>query len=163
MLRYWDGSHWTEQVSDPAVDPVRSDLVTGASESARTSQSGATKDRSNDWRWSPTSAALAIIAVLVFCGVAAAGLVLHNRHHTPTQTRASFPTFFSKSPQACATEKSNIRTALEAYKAEYGSYPVTIEALTGGAHPLLAPPWYSYDYDIDYYGNINPGSGGRCT
>ena len=82
MMRYWDGQHWTDKVSDAASDPVQTDSEAHTWESARMPQSLATQENNNPWRWIRVSVVLAIIAVIVLCGVG--GLVLYNRHRTPT-------------------------------------------------------------------------------
>lgn len=84
-MRFWDGQHWTDHVSDPASNPVQTD-----------SASLTTLDANNDWHWSPTSAVLAILAVLVFCGVGA--MFLYNRRHTPTPLAATPSAFADTSP-----------------------------------------------------------------
>jgi type II secretion system protein G len=65
---------------------------------------------------------------------------------------------------ACSTEKSTISTALEAYKAQNGSYPANMAALTTGANALLKST--PADYTIDNAGVIsliaNPSANG-CT
>jgi prepilin-type N-terminal cleavage/methylation domain-containing protein len=70
----------------------------------------------------------------------------------------------SAKTNACATEKSTISTALEAYKAQSGSYPATMSLLTTGANALLKST--PADYQIDGAGNIsliaNPSVNG-CT
>jgi hypothetical protein len=87
-IRYWDGQRWTEQVSDPTSDPVQAASAAVTRESAGTPASFATEDRNNDWRWSPAAVVLGIVAALVLGGVV--GLLLYQRHHTPTPTPAAF-------------------------------------------------------------------------
>src|SRR5882724_7110407 len=66
---------------------------------------------------------------------------------------------------SCSTEKSTISTALEAYKAQNGSYPANMAALTTGTNALLKTTPASYT--IDGSGNITAISGGTnvngCT
>ena len=63
----------------------------------------------------------------------------------------------------CNAEKTTLSTALEEYKAQTGTYPASITALTSGSGALLksAPSWY----EIDASGNISATSGnsGGCT
>ncbi len=63
----------------------------------------------------------------------------------------------------CSAEKTTLSTALEEYKAQTGSYPADMTALTTGSGALLksAPA----DYDIDGAGNISPkaNNAGGCT
>jgi prepilin-type N-terminal cleavage/methylation domain-containing protein len=67
---------------------------------------------------------------------------------------------------ACATEKSTISTALDAYKAQNGSYPPDMAALTsaGGATGQLLKTTPN-DYTIDGSGNITAiaGNPGGCS
>jgi len=67
---------------------------------------------------------------------------------------------------ACATEKSTISTALEAYKAQNGTYPPNMAALTstGGVSGQLLKSTPA-DYTIDGNGNITAISGnpGGCS
>jgi general secretion pathway protein G len=64
---------------------------------------------------------------------------------------------------ACSTEKSTIVAALEAYKAQNGSYPANMAALTGGTGALLKST--PSNYTIDGSGNVTAISGntGGCT
>ncbi|HTK16876.1 MAG TPA: prepilin-type N-terminal cleavage/methylation domain-containing protein [Acidimicrobiia bacterium] len=93
-----------------------------------------------------------LLIVIVILGILA-GIVVFAVGNLGTNAKTN----------ACSTEKSTISTALEAYKAQNGSYPATMSVLTTGADALLKST--PADYKIDGSGNIsaitnNPGD---CT
>jgi general secretion pathway protein G len=94
-----------------------------------------------------------LLIVIVILGILA-GIVVFAVGNLGSSAKAN----------ACATEKSTISTALEAYKAQNGSYPATMSLLTTGANALLKST--PADYQIDGAGNIsliaNPSVNG-CT
>jgi type II secretion system protein G len=66
---------------------------------------------------------------------------------------------------ACNTEKTTISTALEAYKAQNGSYPALMTDLTGGANALLksTPVNYSIGASNGTISVTSAGTANGCT
>ena len=89
-----------------------------------------------------------LLIVIVILGILA-GIVVFAVGNLGTNAKSS----------ACSAEKSTISTALEAYKAQNGSYPTAMSQLTGGSGALLKST--PLDYGIDSSGNITvlTGSG----
>jgi general secretion pathway protein G len=63
----------------------------------------------------------------------------------------------------CSAERTTLSTALEEYKAQNGSYPADMAALTSGSDALLKST--PDNYQIDGSGNISAisGNAGGCT
>ena len=66
---------------------------------------------------------------------------------------------------ACSTEKSTIVAALEAYKAQNGSYPTSMTTLTSGSGALLKSTPADYNIDASGNGTVTAisGNSGGCT
>jgi general secretion pathway protein G len=65
---------------------------------------------------------------------------------------------------ACNTEKQTISTAVEAYKAQNGSYPANMAALTTGANALLKSTPVNYTIDNAGVISVNAaGTANSCT
>ena len=82
-----------------------------------------------------------LLIVIVILGILA-GIVVFAVGNLGTNAKSN----------ACATEKSTISTALEAYKAQNGAYPTQMTDLTSGSNALLKST--PLDYTIGGSGNI---------
>ena len=89
-----------------------------------------------------------LLIVIVILGILA-GIVVFAVGNLGTNAKSN----------ACATEKSTISTALEAYKAQNGSYPTAMSQLTSGSSALLKSTPLDYGIDSGGSGIISPLTG----
>ena len=90
-----------------------------------------------------------LLIVIVVLGILAAIVVFAVQNLAGTSAQA-----------ACKTDFKTVETAVEAYKAETGSYPTAITDLTGGTNPVLKEtPTNTGHYEITVSGStITVGS-----